>query len=96
MEGSSFRKILQALSIEIVSKYMSTIEDYSLKQQEIQYDTIWVISEDPAKIKSEISLPTNHLISRNPAKLNSKEEKLNMYNPLKEFVSSNMGTFSHL
>jgi hypothetical protein len=94
--GSSFLKILQALKIEAVSKYVTTIELYKVEQTEIQYSVVWVITDEAEEVKSEINLPKTYLVSKNPIHLTTKEDKLEMYNPLKEFINSNMDTFSQI
>ena len=91
-DGSSFLKILNALKISSAKKLLDTeitIDDL------INYSCVWCIGLPP-EVESKI-LKTNHpniLLSPDILNLKTKEEKMAMYNPLKEFIVKNKEQFA--
>lgn len=92
VDGSSFLKILDALKISSAKKLLDTeitIDDL------INYSCVWCIGLPP-EVESKI-LKTNHpniLLSPDILNLKTKEEKMAMYNPLKEFIAKNKEQFA--
>ena len=90
--GSSFQKIIEALGISPAKKYLTT--DLSLEKLK-DYKCVWCLGlphDMEAKIL-KIKHP-NLLLSPSILDLKTKEEKMAMYSPLKEFVSKNITLFS--
>ena len=86
-EQSNFSKILTALKSSHIVTHCLRIEDLKSFDQLSQCEVIWSIGltesqQDQIKSQGQIL----YLNSPNPEKLQSKEEKLNMYAPLKDFV----------
>ena len=91
-EGSSFQKILEALSISPAKKHLTTNVNLDKLKE---YKCVWCLGlphEMEAKIL-KIKHP-NLLLSPNILDLKTKEEKMAMYTPLKEFVSKNIDLFT--
>ena len=94
-DSSNFKKIINSLKIGNAAKYLQPIN--SLDLQAADYDCIWCIGLGPEEEATVKSLKhSNVLFSPNMETLATKEEKLAMFNPLKDFVSSNMGLLSQL
>lgn len=91
-DGSSFLKILDALEINSAKKLLVTeitIDDLT------NYSCLWCVGLDP-EVESKI-LKINHpniLLSPDILNLKNKEEKIAMYNPLKEFIAKNKEQFT--
>ncbi len=94
-QNSNFNKIVAALNISNVSNHLITdIEDINSLSQ---YKCVWCIGLPPKKQQDVNTLEhSNILHSPNPEILINKEEKTNMYNPLKQFIDTNSGVFSRL
>jgi hypothetical protein len=90
--GSSFQKILEALKISSAKKHLIT--DINLDELK-EYKCVWCVglSHDMETKILKIKHP-NLLLSPNILDLKTKEEKMAMYNPLKEFVTQNINLFS--
>ena len=93
-DQSKFLKILDALAIPQLKKYIQT----DLSEENVtSFDCVWCIGLD---IKSEKDLRAlNHkniLFSPDIEQLKTVEEKKEMYAPLKMFVNSNEQLFSHI
>ena len=91
-EGSSFQKILEALNISTAKKHLTT--DVGLDKLK-EYKCVWCLGL-PHDMEAKI-LKINHpnlILSPNILDLKTKEEKMAMYTPLKEFVSKNNDLFT--
>ncbi|MCH1472769.1 MAG: hypothetical protein L7V85_02545 [Bacteroidia bacterium] len=92
VDGSSFLKILDALKINSAKKLLDTeitIDDL------INYTCVWCVGLPP-EVESKI-LKIDHpniLLSPDILNLKTKEEKMAMYNPLKEFIAKNKEQFT--
>ena len=92
VDGSSFLKILDALKISSAKKLLDTeitIDDL------INYTCVWCVGLPP-EVESKI-LKIDHpniLLSPDILNLKTKEEKMAMYNPLKEFIAKNKEQFA--
>ncbi|MBT8326161.1 MAG: hypothetical protein KJP21_00475 [Bacteroidia bacterium] len=94
-EASNFRKIIQALKIGHVIKYIQSVESIDLSVQ--KYKCIWCIGLPvDAESKLKAMQYENILFSPNMETLKNKEEKIAMFSPLKDFASTNMGLLSKL
>ena len=92
VDGSSFLKILDALNINSAKKLLDTeitINDL------INYTCVWCVGLPP-EVESKI-LKIDHpniLMSPDILNLKTKEEKMALYKPLKEFIAKNKEQFA--
>lgn len=92
---SSFTKIVQALNIPNVAKYMVHEESF-ISNQDL-YRCIWAIGISPSTSEHLHNLGhQNLLISPDVLSLTNTEEKTAMYAPLKQFIASNQKEISKL
>ncbi len=92
VDGSSFLKILDALNINSAKKLLDTeitINDL------INYSCVWCIGLPPEEESKILKIDhPNILLSPDILNLKTKEEKMAMYNPLKEFIAKNKEQFA--
>jgi len=92
VDGSSFLKILDALNINSAKKLLDTeitINDL------INYTCVWCVGLPPEEESKILKIDhPNILLSPDILNLKTKEEKMAMYNPLKEFIAKNKEQFA--
>lgn len=92
---SNFRKILQSKQLENLIKFVQT--NFELSSDLLYTECIWTIGLTPQQEQAILDIKhPNILLSPNVETLVSKEEKLAMFEPFSQFVSSNFRLLSNL
>jgi hypothetical protein len=84
---SNFRKIIVSLQLEHLTDALLAMEDLRESSQK-EWDSLWVIGlsgEDHEVLEKRCR---KILLSKNPEQEMSKEEKMELYNPLKAFADN--------